>query len=152
MLVPLRALTPTPHLGLSTPISKHTFSGNSWPLEILETLSASHLHLPMVFHQHWSPPEQDRVFLPQNPREGKPVCNPEGRGMPGAQSPLLPVAGHKHESSVYSQATFCPETLSWVQGWGQGSISFLFFFLMSEKTLLFFFNFTILYWFCHISA
>ena len=29
---PLRAPTPTPHLGLSTPISKHTFSGSSWPL------------------------------------------------------------------------------------------------------------------------
>lgn len=120
---PLRAPTPTPHLGLSTPISKHTFSGSSWPLEILITLSASHLYLPMVFHQHWSPPEQDRVFLPHNPREGKPVCNPEGRGMPGAQSPLLPLAGCKHESSVYSQATFCPEPLSWVQGWVQGSIS-----------------------------
>ena len=91
----------------------------------------------MVFHQHWSPPEQDRVFLPHNPREGKPVCNPEGRGMPRAQSPLLPVAGRKHESSVYSQATFCPETLSWVQGWSQGSISFLFFFLISEKTFFF---------------
>lgn len=84
------------------------FSGSPSTPGILETLPASRQQLPAAAASL----TLSRRFLPQMPREARPVCSPEGRGMPGASGPRASAAGLHCESDVYSKAVFCLTSLT----------------------------------------